>query len=202
MRGVRNASEGAAAETLRLLLEQERGALAPVRRASRRLGQRNGIALSKAADNLLAKAVRRFEDGEPAAARALVARALALPVDEHEQQVPALWSAHMALYRALAQDAQASAVSDSTWLDRIELLLEGGSEATRTEIRRAAAALLDLELTNRERQRLRQLTHGVGHDEEPFGGIDDPDARIDAILGTLAAVERYQELVDASEGPR
>ena len=70
--------------------------------AGRRLDQQQSAGI------LFDKAVRAWADGDEERARLLVARCLSLPYDEHEQAVPALWSARLRVYTLVANAVEAS----------------------------------------------------------------------------------------------
>jgi hypothetical protein len=76
--------------------------------AGRRLDQQQSAGILAGAGNLFDKAVRAWADGDEERARLLVARCLSLPYDEHEQAVPALWSARLRVYTLVANAVEAS----------------------------------------------------------------------------------------------
>ena len=186
-------------EAVQQLLDAEHsGALGDARRASNRVGQRFSQASSAAASHLLAKVVVRLERGDESSARAFVARAMDLPYDEHEENVPALWEVHMMLFTAFSDDVEESEHGDLGWLDRAEVVVSGCGEAVQREVRSCLAALFDMELSGKEQRRLRCLVGDAGKNDDPFDGIIDRTQRIDGVIGMLRALLLHSDLVDAA----
>ncbi len=92
--------------------------------AGRRLDQQQSSGLLAGAGNLFDKAVRAWADGDGERARLLVARCLSLPYDEHEDAVPALWTARLRVYTLVANAVESSDEGDQSWLDRLEAVLD------------------------------------------------------------------------------
>jgi hypothetical protein len=169
-------------------------------RASNLLESDRSMALSAAADNLMAKALQRLEAGEVERARALVDRALSLPDDDREGMVPALLAGTMLLFTAISDDLESAPGDDEAWLDRAETLI-GRRPREASEIRSHLRALLNdaYELTPSEGRRLRALTRGVPLDVAPLAEVPaDIAARATAIVGILEAVIEHRRLVEGS----
>ena len=168
--------------------------LGAARLASNHANREISVATSQAADNLLAKAVRRLERGEDQEARAFVDRALGLPYDDYEGWSPAAWSAHMMLFLSISDDLGSCPAGDPSWLDRAEVVLDAATPAAATELRACLRAILDADtLTAAETRRLKALTRGVPLDADPLTGVPDaPEARAAAVLGVLAAVLHHR----------
>jgi hypothetical protein len=82
----------------------------------------------QAARNLLAKACRSIEQGEPGRAKAFVDRAVGLPFDEHERAAPAALAAAFGLYDVITDAVEAAEPESSRWLDAaLAVLHEDGS---------------------------------------------------------------------------
>jgi hypothetical protein len=169
-------------------------------RASNHLESDRSTALSAAANNLLAKALRRLEAGEEERARTLVERALSLPDDDREGMVPALMAGTMLLFMAISDDLESSPADDGAWLDRAETLMDrrpGEASEIRSHLR---ALLSDLyELTPSEGRRLKALTRGIPLDVAPLADVPaDTASRTTAIVGILEAVIEHRTLVASS----
>ncbi len=116
----------------------------------------------QAADNLLAKARRRFASGDDARAIALIERAAALPYDTHEEAAPAAIAARMMLFNAITDEAEEAAESDSRWLDAALQILETSDESARCELRDVLLAIRqDYALTKQEERAIDLATRGV-----------------------------------------
>lgn len=175
--------------------------LGSVRLASNAIDMELGLATSRAADNLLTKAIRRLADGDHDGARGFVERALKLPRDDHDDIDPAPWAAHMTLFNALVDDVEGSPEGDDAWLGRAEQVLREAAPVAAAEVRAVLRTMLAsmAELTPAETRRLRALTPGVPEDAEPLDGVpDEPEARIAAILEVLAATLHHRRLSAAT----
>jgi hypothetical protein len=185
----------------RLLLDDEDRPLDVVQFSSNKLNQHLSAASSAAADNLLTKARRRLQEGQEQQAEAFIQRALRLAYDEHEEQQPALWSAHMALFMTISDDLEASDPADQSWLDRAVALIGAFGPAADAEIRSCLRTFLSdmYTLSPTETRRLKALTAGVPFDADPFAGLPaDEGSHTRAIAEVLRAVTRHHELVASS----
>ena len=108
--------------------------------------------LQTAAGNLLDKALRALVAGDEARANAFVARACALPFDDHEKSHPAAEEATMALFNIVVDALEESSEMDSGWLDAAGAAAAGADEAARTELANALLSIeQDYDLTRTER---------------------------------------------------
>lgn len=116
----------------------------------------------EAADNLLGKALLALRAGEPDRARTLVERAAQLPLDDHEETLPAAWSAHMLLYNLVADVAEDSDPDDLSWLIAAERVLAEPEESVQGAMRDVLVEIDDsFELASRESRRLRAAVRPV-----------------------------------------
>lgn len=109
--------------------------------ASGRLLQRFSVAGQQAATNLLVKAERALDRGEPERARAYVDRATRLPYDRHEEAHPVAMEAHMQLFCLVTDVLEESAVEDTRWLDAAVQALSPADEAGRCTMRDVLMAI-------------------------------------------------------------
>jgi hypothetical protein len=171
--------------------ERERP-LGDVRLASGRALQPFSRGLSQAASNLLLKAMRALANGDQARADSLVARAVALPFDEHEEWRPAASSGDYLLYEAVTDALEGSPADDSTWLDAaLAVLAQAGPHAGPT-LRHVLESLLSVyELSKDERRRLRAAVSSVpNHGELVDQSLTDGELTA-ALLDILATCNAY-----------
>lgn len=173
------------------------GALAGARRASGQLRQSFSGAGTEAAGNLLAKAVRRLDDGDAAAARGLVERALRLPYDDFEDAHPCLWTAHMLLFTELNDDLEDG--PDEAWLERAAAVIEAAGPVAAVEARLGLQVFAGpfYQLPAAEARRLRAV---AGTAEAGAGLFSVPGpAQVEAVIEVLDAVRHYRRLTAPPE---
>jgi len=130
--------------------------------ASGRTLQPFSIAGQRAASNLLVKAGRSLDNGDPGRARAYVDRAVRLPYDRHEESDPAAMEAHMALFCLVTDALEESDEDDSAWLEAAIEVLSTADERGRCTMRDVLAAIAqDYELHRQESASLRAAVADV-----------------------------------------
>jgi hypothetical protein len=162
--------------------------------ASGRTLQSFGLAGQRAASNLLIKASRSLDNGEPDRARAYVDRAVRLPYDRHEQSHPVAWESHMALFCLITDELEASDEDDSRWLDAAVAVLAGADEAGRCTMRDVLVAIdHDYQLSRAERASLRSATEAIP-DRPEMRDLDLAPAELgDCVLSVLAVCADYRD---------
>ncbi|HEX3930822.1 MAG TPA: hypothetical protein VHW64_08965 [Nocardioides sp.] len=116
----------------------------------------------RAASNLLTKAIRDLDNGEPERARSYVDRAVRLPYDRHEESHPVAMEAHMMLFCLVTDELQAADEDDSGWLDAAIAAQASASEAARCTMRDVLMAVdHDYNIGQAERAALRAATADV-----------------------------------------
>jgi hypothetical protein len=156
-------------------------ALGPLREAAGRRASDQERAVRLAADNLLDKALRRLRDGDEAAARTAVARALRLG-DGDEGPL----AVHLFVWDALREAALGEGHDD--WLDRAQAVpLEG--PARREWLAALRALEGEGELDRADARRIRGFAGGTASAHEPFAGVDEA-ARIEATTAVMQALLR------------
>jgi hypothetical protein len=171
--------------------EQERP-LGDVRLASGRSLQPFSRGLSEAASNLLRKAMRALASDDQAGADSLVARAVALPYDEHEEWSPAASSGEYLLYEAVTDALEGSPADDSTWLDAALAVLAQAGPHAGPNLRNVLESLLGVyDLSKDERRRLRAAVSSVpNHGELVDQSLTDAGLSA-ALLDILATCNAY-----------
>lgn len=170
------------------------GSFGQMRHASNGLAAAQSEVLLTCAGNLLDKAVRAIEAGDPGRTDALLDRAVALPYDEHEESLPAYWSAHMRLFCAVTDGLEATAEGDEAWLARclavVETLAAGGMDyATGAMYDVLTVVLQDFQLTAAEGSAIRRVLP-LDWDRGELGrrAVQDPSARKPIVSQTLHAL--------------
>lgn len=163
-----------------------------------RWDQRESLALTDAANNLLAKATTAVSDGDEERARRLVARALELPDDTHEELVPGLRHAVQQLFCLITDAAEASDEDDQYWIDSAEVLLPTVTGQVHGTLLWLLATVAHdaafLGVTPAESQRLRVLAPGVTVGGHPEDQVPEGD-REDYVVGLLRFAVDYKRRV-------
>lgn len=165
----------------------------------RQVDQSDSFALLTGASNLLAKAERALADGDQERARALVARAAALPWDGHEQADPGPRMAGQRLFGLVMDAIEASDEEDRRWLELAEDLLAQADGWPRAELASVLGILVD------------DWTAPGGDVESAAGGLEPgatvsafvedqvpPSERTDYILGVVALTGSYRRALVAA----
>lgn len=155
----------------------------------------------EAARNLLDKARRALDEGDPDRAEKFVRRAARLPFDAHEQAAPAAWAAHMELFRLITDTLEASSSDDPRWLDAVVEVLAVSDESARYVIRDVLTAIdQDYHLESTERSRIRAEVAPIP-DRAALRDLDlDATALGEHVLSILIACRDYQAALEASYG--
>jgi len=136
------------------LREQENRAFGNTAKISGRTLQPFSMASWRAAENLLAKALRWWRTDRERALR-YVDRAVALPFDDHEEQFPAAAAAEMLIFERLTEEVE---FDDGAWLEAAAVALEGARDPARFVLRDTLRAIdQEWELPERDRRRLSDL---------------------------------------------
>jgi hypothetical protein len=159
-----------------------------------------GVAWQNAAGTLLDKAVRAVRAGDDDRARRYVARAVALPFDDHERCAVAEWAATMLVSDALVEAMEDATPDDPAWLDAAEAVLADcdphGGRVLREELR---SVTRDHRLSRPEAARCRSLVSAGGTEPEQWyiaAGARGIDERVDALMGVVVTAARYQDALD------
>jgi hypothetical protein len=167
---------------------QRSAALGPLREAAGRRASDQERAIRLAADTLLDKALRRLRDGDEAAARRFVDRALRLAVPGSDAGEEGALAVHLFVWDALRDAALGGTRED--WAERaaeVDGTLDG---IARRAWRAALRSLADEgELAGAVQRRIRQLASGVAADRDPFDGVGHDD-RVEATLRLLRGLLR------------
>jgi hypothetical protein len=152
----------------------------------------------RAADNLLDKARRAVESGDRVRARTYVERATRLPFDEHEQQHPGLYTAHMLLFSTVTDALEECEPNDSSWLDAALRVLPGVGESARQDLLQTLrVAAQDWGISARQARRVREATAGVDSLDIMERRVNDDEiTQQRVILELLDAVIAYNEAFD------
>ncbi len=171
--------------------------LGNVRDASNHLLSPVSRGMAQAAANLLVKARRALDEGDDVRARRFVERALALPFDEHEEQLPGWWEAQMMMYTAVAERLETCADGDTSWLDAAEAVLAVADPRAAPALRESLPSLADdHDLSARELRRCRRAAGGILPDDWIENVPDDPTERADIVLAVLQLVRAYDRWPD------
>jgi hypothetical protein len=167
--------------------------------ASGRTLQPFSIAGQRAASNLLIKASRALDSGEPERARAYVERAVRLPYDRHEQSHPAAMEAHMALFCLVTDAVEVADEDDDRWLDAALAVLAAADEAGRCTMRDVLVAIdHDYNLSRTERSALRSANAAIP-DRPELRDLDLPPTELcDCVLSVLAVCMAYRDALAAT----
>lgn len=161
-------------------------------------GAAESTRLSSAAGNLLRKAFDCLNTDE-ARARRLVERALALPYDEHEQTVPAVWEAFMLLHEVVLDELESSVPEEHGWLDAAADVLARhtgpGADALRGVLDFDRSAV---ELTPAEAQRCRELNRGTT--EDTWFDASPGEVTAETVLDVLRVAAAFQEALEVGHG--
>lgn len=159
------------------------------------------VAGHRAADNLLAKALRALEAGDPERARVLVDRAARLPYDRHEETCPAASQAHMALFNRVIDELEGAPAGDSRWLDAAVEVLATADDDGRCELRDVLVVVdKEYELTRHERATLRAAVADVPPRPELSDLRPEPEELATLVLSALDTCRRYAAALEAPAG--
>ena len=165
---------------------------------SRRALQPFSIAGQKAADNLLAKALRALDAGDHDRARALVDRAARLPYDRHEETWPAAAQASMALFNLVVEELESAPESDTRWLDAAVEVLGTVDDNGRCDLRDVLVVVdKEYDITRGERATLRAAVVDVPARPELADLRPEPGELAELVLSVLDACLRYRQALEA-----
>jgi len=155
--------------------------------------------LQASAENLLGKAFVALGRGDQERADRLVARALALPFDDHEQVHPAWWAAHTFLDSLLAHEVETSPGEEHAWLDAAAAVLPAQQGAGGRALRGVLGTLTHTEeLTAGENRRCRELSRGAT--EDVWWDAPAVDVTAEAVLDVLRIADAYVAVLRSSDG--
>lgn len=141
------------------------------------------------ARNLVTKAVDALERGDAAKADRLMARAAALPWDDHENAFPGVLAGQLLLYTEVDDAWEDCLVGDETWLDAALTVLDRvsgtGREALAATIRSIAVENVDDLLTSHEQHRIHAAVGRVPL--EPLH-IHEPDLPVASRVAMLRSI--------------
>lgn len=171
---------------------ERRNALGVLRQSSNTIGFDQERAVTLAADNLLQKALRRLGDGDDAAARRFIERALALELDGEPSADPGAMGAHLLAWDVLRTPVLDEEHDRSVWLERATAILDALQDPVRLEWLGVLHALVE-DVDARTGARLEALVRESGAAErEPLEGIDSPHERAETVVGLLRAVLEFE----------
>jgi hypothetical protein len=177
----------------RLLAERADQPLGDTELASGRTLQPFSIAGQRAAANLLTKADRALEDGDPERARSFVDRAARLSYDEHEKAHPAAMAAEMALFGLITDTLEDGASDDSRWLSAAIEVLSQADDPGRWVLRDVLTAIdKDYDLSREERRRVRAAIEPVAASVELRDLRLEPHELSDRVSSVLAVLRAYR----------
>lgn len=155
--------------------------------------QRFSIAGQEAASNLLNKARRALDDGDPERAREFVDRAAQLPYDKHEEAAPVAIAAHMDLFCLVTDTLERAETHDSRWLDCVLKVVATSDESTRCVMRGVLSAIdQDYQLNSREHAALRAAVAAIPKRPELRDLHLSTTELGDQIMSILAFCREYQ----------
>lgn len=155
------------------------------------------IAGQRAASNLLVKAIRALDNGEPERARAYVERAVRLPYDRHGESHPVAMEAHMALFCLVTDALEGSDEDGSRWLEAAVAVLASSDVAGRCTMRDVLVDH-DYHLSRTERATLRSATAAVP-DRPELRDLDLPPTELgDSVVSVLALCRDYDAALSAT----
>lgn len=171
-----------------------------VESVSGRVMQPFSIAGQQGAANLLGKARRALNDGDPDRARAFVDRAVRLPYDEHEQAAPVAIAAHMELFCLVTDTLEQAEVDDARWLDAAVHVLAIADEPARYDMRDVLASIdQDYSLSSPERSRIHSAVAPIP-DRAELRDLDlSPTELGDQVVSVLAACRDYRAALKAAD---
>lgn len=171
-----------------------------VESVSGRVMQPFSIAGQQGAANLLGKARRALNDGDPDRARAFVDRAVRLPYDEHEQAAPVAIAAHMELFCLVTDTLEQAEVDDARWLDAAVHVLAIADEPARCDMRDVLASIdQDYSLSSPERSRIHSAVAPIP-DRAELRDLDlSPTELGDQVVSVLAACRDYRAALKAAD---
>lgn len=172
--------------------------LGNVRRVSNLNRRAEGLAGQEAARNLLAKAYRELDGGNPQRARHYLHLAAGLAWDRHENAHPAAMEAHTAVFNQVAGDLEASEQGDHDWLTAAAAAIEALPEQPAAALTQVLAAIdQDYRLPRVESRTIRALTGGRGPDPDAFtlsltaaASTEQVQSGLEATLAALLAYHR------------
>lgn len=180
------------------LREETERPLGDVRLASGRALQPISRGLHEAATNLLVKAMRSLADEDRDRAHALVARAISLPFDEHEEWAPAAAAGEQLLYNVVTNALEESAESDSTWLDAALSVLERAGSRVRPLLRDDLESVVAVySLTKDEQRRLRAGIAPIPQGAELVDQTLTDDELKETLIAILEACNAYADELEA-----
>lgn len=177
----------------RVIAEQEGRPFGHAEFVSGRTLQRFSFAGQEAATNLLTKAIRALDSGEPEQARRYVDRAVRLPYDRHEETEPVAMAVHMMLFSEVTDAVEDSDEDDPAWLEAAIGVMSTADERGRCTMRDVLAAIdHDYELHRQESASLRTAIADVPARPELRDLRLDPQEMGDCVMSVLAVCRDYR----------